>query len=602
MHSRTRHRGPDDEGFYESDGISLAHNRLSIIDLSPAGHQPMTTPDGRWTIVFNGEIYNYRELKSELERLGESFRSSSDTEVLLRAFARWGEAVLPRLNGIFAFAIWDRDERTLTLARDHVGVKPLYYHRDGDRLVFSSEIKAILEAGMKREIDLDALNTYLRLLYVPTPKTMFAGIKKLPPGHVAMFKGGKLELRRYWRLKEGEAIPSYQEAVEGVRARTLEAVRRQLVSDRPLGVFLSGGIDSTSVLAAMRAAQPGGEIETFTIGYEKTDEAEKYNADARLARETSNYFGTTHHEFVLAADDVLANFEKIIWHMDEPIANHVQPSTYVIARESKPEITVALGGDGGDELFCGYPRYWYAAFLERLRMFRFIAEATRGRGAWVRPAPSRASGGQGFLDKLTAKPGLERQLAFVAQKEASISPLLAGGVNRPMAAQEAIAPAFDRPWRDETNRLAAADLETWIPDESLMRTDKLTMAHGLEERVPLLDLDLIEYAFRIPSKWKIGHRANQGKRVFIDAMRPLLPPHVLSEEKRAWMSPASKWLRGPLGPFAHEVLSASYCSATRDLFDFDAITRMFDRHVSKEEYNLSLIWALMTFQVWAKGI
>ena len=343
----------DDEGLFEADGISLAHNRLSIIDLSSAGRQPMTTPDGRWTIVFNGEIYNYRELRAELEKLGESFVSTSDTEVLLHAFARWGQAVLPRLNGIFAFAVWDRDERALTLVRDQIGVKPLYYCIDGERLIFSSEIKAILQSGIARDLDADALNTYLRLLYVPSPKTVYRGIMKLPPGAAAVFRGRKFGLRRYWRLKEGERIASYPEAVDGVRERTLVAVQRQLVSDRPLGVFLSGGIDSTSVLAAMRAIQPGGEIKTFTVGYEKTDQAEKYNADARIARETSKFFGTTHHEFVLSADDVLSNFEKIIWHMDEPIANHVQPSTYVIARESKPEITVALGGDGGDELFGG---------------------------------------------------------------------------------------------------------------------------------------------------------------------------------------------------------------------------------------------------------
>ncbi len=594
MHTCTRHRGPDDEGFFEGDGISLAHNRLSIIDLSSAGHQPMVTQDGRYTIVFNGEIYNYQLLKSELEKLGETFRSQSDTEVLLVAFARWGEGMLPRLNGIFAFAIWDRDEEKLTIARDQIGVKPLYYHYDGKRLVFSSEIKAILQAGVSKDIDVDAFNTYLRLLYVPSPKTMYRDILKLPPASVGVFSHGTFEVRRYWRLTEGASIATYEEAVDGVRTRTLDAVKRQLVSDRPLGVFLSGGIDSTAVLAAMRAAQPGGEIKTFTMGYEKTAEAEKYNADARLARETSKHFGTTHHEFVLSATDVLETFEKIIWHMDEPVANHVQSSTYFIARASKPEITVALGGDGGDELFCGYPRYWYASRAEQLRPARSLIASRLVRSF------CDTAGKHDLWAKIASAPGLDRQLVFVAQKEQTIASILASGTNRSQSVRDALAPAFEQSWKDETNHLAAGDIATWLPDESLVRTDKLTMAHGLEERVPLLDFDLVEYAFRIPSQWKIGKKANQGKRVFIDAMRPMLPPHVLAEEKRAWMSPAAKWLRGPLGPFAREVLSPSYCESTRDLFNFDAISTMFDRHVDASVYNLSLIWALMTFQVWAR--
>jgi asparagine synthase (glutamine-hydrolysing) len=591
MHSCTRHRGPDDEGFFEADGISLAHNRLSIIDLSPGGHQPMTTPDGRYTMVFNGEIYNYRELRKELETKGERFVSQSDTEVLLHAFARWGVNGFTKLNGIFAFAVWDRDARELTLVRDQIGVKPLYYYWDGTRCIFSSEIKSILEHKVSREIDLDAMNLYFRLLYVPSPRTMFASVKKLPPGHAIVVKDGKMTLTRWWELKEGERVSSYQEAVEGVRERVKQSVKRQLVSDRPLGVFLSGGIDSTSVLAMMRECTQG-TIKTFTVGYEATAQAEKYNTDARLAAETAKHFGTEHHAFTMSAADAMDHLSDIAWHMDEPISNHVQSSTFLLAKYAKPTITVALGGDGGDELFGGYPRYWWSSFIDRIQS---LPLPVRSRAfQWVIDV---CFSGNENLKKITVPPGLERHLSFVMQKEGRVSSFLRPEINRPDVIRKARAPVFSSKWNDETNRLMAADIQTWIPDESLMRTDKLTMAHGLEERVPLLDSDLVSYASRIPSKFKLGTR-EQGKRVFIDAMRPYLPSHVLEQEKRAWMSPAAKWLRGPLLPLMREVLSPSYNPATASYFDFAALNRILNDHVNMHGYALNTLWSALTFQLW----
>lgn len=585
MHAATRHRGPDDEGFFEAPGISFAHNRLSIIDLSPGGKQPMTSPDGRYTIIYNGEIYNYRELRHELETLGESFTSQSDTEILVRAFARWGVEGLRKLNGIFAFAVWDRDERSLTLVRDQIGVKPLYYHSDGKRLVFSSEIKAILEHDVARTLDMDAVNLYFRLLYVPGPRTIFRDVKKLQPGHALVFKDGKIVMTRWWKLEEGSPVASYDEAVEGVRTRTREAVWRQLVSDRPLGVFLSGGIDSTSVLAMMRELDPNGTIKTFSVGYDATAQADKYNADARLARETSRHFKTEHHEFTMTAQDVLSSLDAISWNMDEPVSNHVQSSTYLLAKFAKPTITVALGGDGGDELFGGYPRYWYA------RMIDLIRQVPLGKEALGLVLSDE------FKRKAATPPGLERHLSFVMQKEDLVRSFL-----RPLdgtVVRSALTPTFESAWNDATNQLMAADVQTWLPDESLVRTDKLTMAHGLEERVPLLDVDLVEYAMRIPSLFKLGSRS-QGKKVFIDAMRPYLPSHVLDQEKRAWMSPAAKWIRGPLQPFVREVLSPGYAPGTADLIDFAVANTILEDHLSKRAYGLNTIWSIVTFQLWWK--
>jgi asparagine synthase (glutamine-hydrolysing) len=591
MHELTRHRGPDDQGFFEAPGISLAHNRLSIIDLTEAGRQPMQTPDGRFTIVFNGEIYNFKELRAKLEDLGEGFKTQSDTEVLLHAFVRWGEACWPKLNGIFAAAIWDRDEQKLTLVRDHIGVKPVYYFYDGTRLIFSSEIKSILVHDVEREIDREALNLYFRFLYVPGPRTMFQSIKKLPSGHTAVLAKGNLEIKPWWRIKEGPYFTDRAEAVLEIRQTLKRAVQRQLVSDRPLGVFLSGGIDSTSILGLMSELSAG-SIKTFSVGYETDIQPERFNADALLAEKSAKYFGAEHHTFMLSPRDAVTSLEKIAWHMDEPVSNHIQSSTYLLAKYAKPQITVALGGDGGDELFGGYSRYWYSHWIDQLRavplpernaVFSFVIGKLLGRPLSV--------------PKFVAASGAERFLTFMQEKEDLISAVLSPGLNRPQSAMNHFGVLFKPAWRDATNQMMSVDVQTWLPDESLARTDKLTMAHALEERVPILDPEMVELAFRIPSKWKVGSRA-QGKKIFIDAMRPYLPPHVLNQEKRGWFSPTAKWIRGPLLPFVREVLSADFVPQTQELFDFPQIQRVLDGHITKRRYALNTLWALVTFQLW----
>ena len=594
MHAATKHRGPDDEGFFEADGISLAHNRLSIIDLSPLGRQPMTTVDGRFTIVFNGEIYNYKDLRAELERGGTQFHSQSDTEVLLALFAREGAHCLTRLNGIFAFAAWDRDTRTLTLGRDHLGVKPVYYYLHNGRLIFSSEIKGILaHADVPRQIDADALNLYFRFQYVPGPRTMFAGIHKLPAGHALTVRAGQMTLAPFWELKEGEPLPD-GEIHAAVRSGVLAAVRRQLVSDRPLGVFLSGGIDSTLVLAAMRESERG-LVHTFSIGYEATAEAEKYNADFDIAARTAAHFGTEHHAIRVSGRDVAGIFEEVVRHMDEPISNHVQPSTYLRGQFAKPRIAVVLGGDGGDELFGGYDRYWYHAMLGRI---------DRLPSALRHPALLSAAGkllcAESLAEKAALTPGLERFLAFAAQKEERVARLLRPSHNRPASAAAAFAPHFAKPWKDGVNQIMAVDARTWLPDESLMRTDKMTMAHGLEQRVPLLDPTLAELAFRIPSQMKIGSRT-LGKRVLREACADLIPDFVARQKKRGFFSPASKWLRGDLLPLAQELLSDGYAPGSGEWIDLAAARDMLDDHVAKRTYGLTQIWAVMTFQAWYRS-
>ncbi|TAL20639.1 asparagine synthase, partial [Patescibacteria group bacterium] len=364
-----------------------------------------------------------------------------------------------------------------------------------------------------------------------------------------------------------------------------------LVSDRPLGVFLSGGIDSSAVLGMMREFAAG-KIKTFSVGYEATPEAEKYNADFELAARSAAYFGTEHQPLRISGKDVAECFEKIVYQMDEPISNHIQPSTFLLAKFAKPQITVALGGDGGDELFGGYDRYWYSAFLDRLQSLPAVL-----RSRWLLRFAEQWFGKTGLAEKSVLGQDVERFLSFMSQKETRLAEFLQPEVNRPDAGREHFAPFFETRWRDFTNQLMAVDAQTWLADESLARTDKMTMAHGLEERVPLLDPRLLELAFRIPSKMKLDSRT-LGKRILRAALKDYIPPFVLQEKKRGFFSPASKWLRGELLPLAQELLSDGYAPGSERYLNLTAARRILDAHVEKCAYGLTQIWAIMTFQAW----
>ncbi len=592
MHKTTRHRGPDGEGFFETEELSLAHNRLAIIDLSEAGRQPMLSPDGRYVLAFNGEIYNYREVRTDLESQGEVFFTQTDTEVLLRVLSLFGKDGLKCLNGIFACAFWDTHEKRLWLMRDPMGVKPLYYREEQGRLWFSSEIKSLAHVGSgKPALDITSLGMYLRLLYVPAPRTMFEGINKLPAGHLLEWQQNKSHVQSYVVNEKPSAPSTYAEACESVRVLTQAAVKRQLVSDRPVGLFLSGGLDSSIVLAAMRN-EVSASIKTYTVSYTSPVDAQKYNADADLARCTAKHFSTDHHDVLVTPQDVRACFDEVVWHMDEPIANHVQPATYLLAKAARKQITVALGGDGGDELFGGYARYWYQAKIERLRQLG-LALPARVMAALV-PRTKL-----GRYAQLVAEPlGTHRHLAFLLQKEQDVARILRPGVPSATPVLENIFdPLFIPSSDDAVNQSMSADLPTWLAEESLMRTDKMTMAHAIEERVPFLDLELVHYASSIPSVWKIGTR-EQGKRVFLDAWKNQLPAHVVFQEKRAFMSPAAKWIRDPLYDFLKERLLEGAAGPLNEYIDFSEALNMLEEHVQKKHYHLHLLWALLTLQSW----
>ncbi|KKW12615.1 MAG: Asparagine synthetase [Parcubacteria group bacterium GW2011_GWA2_49_9] len=586
MNRVTAHRGPDGTGMFVESGISLGHNRLAIIDLSSAGTQPMKGRDERFVISFNGEIYNYRELKKELGNV--PWKSESDTEVILAAYEAWGESAFARLEGIFAFALWDTREQKLLLVRDPAGVKPLYYHFDGTRLVFSSEIKAILEhTHIPRRIDPLSLDLYLRVLYTPAPLTMFEGIRKLLPGAVLSFKNGSYSVATFAKRKpKSLSQKSRKELARELRDKTHESVKRQLMSDRPVGLYLSGGIDSSAVLESM--ARVSGKVETFSVGFElkEGEQQEKFNADFLLARETAKRFGTKHHEVLVGPDEAMQLFEEAIYHLDEPSANATIIPMLKLARFAKEKVAVVLGGDGGDELFGGYERYQLSLLSS---LYRRFPAALRSLCDGILPP----------LRKLDTAPGIERFAQFHFLKEHELLPLISKKAYHPHTAHDFFIEHFFTPVREpfETQFLET-DRHSWLVDESLLRSDKLSMAAGLEARVPLLDLPLIDFAGTIPLHYKVSLRRT--KIMLKEAFRGSLPDTLLRQPKRGWFSPGAKWLRYPqVADAARKILSKDYSPATKDLFDWDAVGKRLEAHISGE-YHATILLALIGLQVWAK--
>lgn len=601
MNVATAHRGPDQNGIWCGDTISLGNNRLAIIDLTERGRQPMWDANKRYVIVFNGEIYNYQDIRAELIKKYK-FNSESDTEVIINAFKEYGPACLNKLNGIFAFAIWDTQKQELFLARDPIGIKPLYYYQAGDKLIFSSEIKAILEhTNVPRAVDKEAFNLYFSVLYVPEPYTMFKDIKKFPAGHHGIFKNGKLTTTRYWQISNQTDLSSRQDATKRIRELFDDSVKRQLVSERPVGVYLSGGLDSTAVLGSVCAAKHE-QVKTFSIGFDIAND--KFNADFRLAKETAKFYKTDHHEFVLSVKDVQNTLEEVAWHLDEPNFNPTAVAQYVLSREAKKTVTVVLGGDGGDELFGGYPRYYFSRLISQFQKLpRTLQSVIRG--------VLKVSGKRDQSAKLSLPRGAERVGAFLAQPSNVLSEVLSPHAVDGMAAARYFSERFfsannsHNPSRysydshqDFEKQFMNVDRQSWLVDESLLRTDKMTMAWGIEERVPILDYRLVELSQQLPTAWKFSLLQNpnhfQGKAIWREAIADYLPPHVLNERKRGWFTPMAKWLRGDLREFAEAILKR----LPEEYFNQVGVMRVWQDHLSSKRYNLNVIWAMIMWQLW----
>src|SRR3989344_6056744 len=586
MNITTSHRGQDANGVFIDEGVSLGHNRLSIIDLSSNANQPMSDNEKELIIVFNGEIYNFQEIKKELE--GEyEFKTKSDTEVILAGYKKWGKDVVCKLNGMFAFAIWDKRKQELFCARDHVGIKPFYYFWDGKRFIFASEIKAILEHNLPRILNRKAFNHYLRVLYVPEPLTMFEGIKKLPPASRVVLKGQKLDIDVYWSVNRGSRLSgSKREIALKLERKVEESVRSQLVSDRPLGIYLSGGIDSSVILDCVSRIHDN--TDTFSVGFKLLyeEQAEKFNQDFYLARRTAKHYGTNHNEILLDTDDVLDMFEKMVWHLDEPISNPTALAMMKIADFAKNKVDVVLGGDGGDELFGGYDRYRMSLAADYWQKIMPV---------FVRKSVSCFSK---KAKKLNISSGIDRFALFMFQKDN----ILQYAVKGDFLDQKITRNFFEAGYflsEVGTEKLMETDRKSWLVDFSLMLIDKMSMSSGLEVRVPFLDKELVEYASRIPLKHKVN--LNAGKIILKEAFKDRIPEFLLSQPKRGWFSPGAKWLRSlKIYEMVRNILSENYYDKTAVLFEWSELQKILEDHRTGKEYNFTILWAILTFQIWAK--
>jgi asparagine synthase (glutamine-hydrolysing) len=611
-----RHRGPDDHGAWSDPeaGVVLVHTRLAIIDLSPAGAQPMVSGCGRFVVSYNGEIYNAPELRAELEAAGRKFRGHSDTEVMAEGFAVWGlRPTVERLIGMFAFAAWDRAERTLTLVRDRLGIKPLYWGYTNGNIVFASELKALKAVpGWDGEIDSDALSAFLRYGYVPAPRSIYRGIKKLMPGTLLECReGGDIRQETYWSLSDvatrglaAQADLSDTAAMEMLEALLSDAVRRRMVADVPLGVFLSGGIDSSTVTALMQAnsAQP---IRTFSIGFRES----AYN-EAAHAKQVAAYLGTQHTELYVTPADARAVIPKLQDIYDEPFADCSQIPTYLLSEMTRRHVSVALSGDGGDEVFAGYNRYGHGLAIARL--VRTLPKPMRQTIAAVITAVRPETWDS--LALILPSQMRPRLMGEKMHKLADVLPEDSIGFYRHLVTQwaEAVSLVKDASALDESIYAASVrerfpddvswmqylDTLTYLPDDILAKVDRASMAVALEVRVPLLDHRVVELSWRLPQRFKL--REGVGKWMLRQIVYKYVPKELLERPKMGFAVPIDQWLRGPLKEWASDLI-ASMVRNDAGRLDGALITEKWAEHLSGARNWQNCLWNLLMYEAWRES-
>jgi asparagine synthase (glutamine-hydrolysing) len=594
------HRGPDDEGTYTDDDLLLGMSRLSIIDVG-GGHQPIANEDGTVHVVCNGEIYNYRKLTESLLQKGHRFRTQSDTEVLVHLYEEFGDAFVHHLNGMFAFALWDSRQRRLLIARDRLGIKPLYYREGNGRLHFASEMKAILAAvDAPREIDRDALHEYLALGYVPAPLSMFRAVRKLPPASLLVAKDGSVRVSRYWTptaaMQEGLDERHWRdEILQGLE----RAVQSQMVSDVPLGAFLSGGIDSSAIVALM-ARRSDTPIKTYSIGFADTSGANYYN-ELPWARQVAERFHTDHRE-ILVKPDVARLLPRLLWHLDEPVADAAFITTFLVSEFARQDVTVILSGVGGDELFGGYRRYLGSHYD---RYYQLLP-------GWVRRGVLRPIARALPSDRHSALLNLSRHLrTYLLSAEQPFDERyrtyvqvfarsnVASLLQEPPPSQlDSLRAAFSHVGTgDALSRIAQVDMLTQLPDDLLHLTDRMTMAASLECRVPFLDNTIIDLSLRMPSRFKI--RGRELKHTLKRALTDLLPPEILHRPKRGFGAPMGAWLKGELAPLLGAVLSRDAVNK-RGLLRWEVVEHTIALHVSNRADHTDHLLALMNLELWCR--
>lgn len=586
------HRGPDDGGVHADERALLGMRRLSIIDVG-GGHQPLYGADRQVCIVFNGEIYNYRELRAGLEKDGHTFATQSDTEVILQAYLRDGVAVFDKLDGMFGVALWDKRTDELILARDRLGEKPLYYTRNDSRLLFGSEMKSLLQSpDCPRDVNPDALRAYLAYGYVPAPDSIFSGVHKLPPAHYLRYRDGQVSLHRYWRpslaqkttLSEAEAGEQLEELLD-------RAVASRLVSDVPFGAFLSGGLDSSTVVALMarHLTQP---VKTFTIGFKEAAFSELDDA-----RRVASHLGTEHHELVVDPDAVQL-ISKLAWHFDEPFADSSAVPTFLVSELAAKQVKMVLTGDGGDEMFGGYDRYLKLLKLEALGPLRAPGASLLKLAGKLIPDPH----GERLyrVGERLQLPFNERYLSGVAVMRADLARRLsphAGG------SHHFDLPALREPGSDlgagtsALDRAVAIDLQSYLPDDILVKLDRMAMAASLEGRSPFLQPDLVNFALSLPEDYRV--RNGRGKHLLREVAGKWLPPRAISKPKQGFAIPLADWFRGPLRAMAADTF-ASREFRERGLVDPAVAVSLLDEHVSGRLDRSEALWQVLCLETWAQ--
>jgi asparagine synthase (glutamine-hydrolysing) len=590
-----QHRGPDDHGIYHGPNVALGMQRLSIIDVDK-GHQPISNEDGSIWIVFNGEIYNYLELRDQLESLGHRFKTNSDTEVIVHLYEEKGEACVERLRGMFAFAIWDSREQRLFAARDRVGKKPFHYVQTRNGLVFGSEVKAVLQhPDVERSVNPQGIADFLAYGYVPDPKTAFTGINKLSPGHLLSYRNSRLSIRRYWDFDYTNDLAPREEQyyIDELRRRLLESVRVRLVSEVPLGAFLSGGIDSSAIVAMM-SRESAAPVKTFSIGFSDAEFDE-----LKYARVTAGHLQTDHHEFVVSPD-VCRLVDEIVWHHDEPFADVSSIPAYIVSKMAREHVTVVLSGDGGDELFGGYGRY--LVDLDRRKYERIPSLIRRGALAPLSRALPRSAYGKNFLGNI-ALDGAGRYIESVsyfndAMKRELLSPEYLRQLDGYESARAFRNIFYSQDAADRLERLLYLDSKTYLPGDILTKVDRMSMAHSIETRVPLLDHQLVEFVQKIPIAMKI--RGRDTKYIFKRAMRGILPDEIIDRPKQGFDVPINKWLNNELRSMLDDVLNDSR-TRQRGYFNRRAIESLVQEHRRGRRDNARHLWGLLTLELWHRA-
>ncbi|MFQ5456015.1 MAG: asparagine synthase (glutamine-hydrolyzing) [Nitrospirota bacterium] len=593
MRDQLTHRGPDDAGIYLNQNIGLGHRRLSIVDLSPAGHQPMSNEDGSIWVVYNGEIYNYLEIKRELMDKGHLFRSNTDTETIIHAYEEFGKECVKKFRGMFAFAIWDNREKHLFLSRDRMGIKPLYYYHSKDVFIFSSEIKAILASNMiEREVETSVLDAFLSLGYVPSPLTMFKGISKLLPGYsISVNNDGKFQIARYWNLNfERAADISFEEAQEELDLLLKQSVKMHLMSEVSLGIFLSGGLDSSAVTALMSKVTDQ-TIKTFSVGYKGADEAN----ELEFARKVANIFRTEHHEFILQPYDFLDSIPRLVEDTEEPLVETAAIPLYYISKKAKEFATVLLSGEGSDEIFAGYDLYRKMLSIEKNRIW--LRPLSLIPDAWLysdkhkkyldwfsMPLSERYRGTSCDLTKRIKKDFYSPELFNHSQQHNYIDKVFTDyfkEVNGQLT----------------LSQLLYVDTKTWLLDDLLLKADKMTMSTSVELRVPFLDHKVVEFATSLPPQYKLNKQG--GKLILKKLMERYLPQDIIYRSKMGFAVPTRRWFGSNLLDQVKQIL-LSKPFLERGFFQKEYIENKLKNHQNGKEDNSRRIFSLLVLDRWFK--